>query len=281
MGAPRAGPYAPRVSIAAQPRASGVGELIRTWRRRRNLSQLELSLDSAISARHLSFVETGRANPSREMVLHLCERLEIPLRERNSLLLAAGFAPLYAERALDHEEMAPVRRALEHFLRAHEPYPAVVVDGHWNLISANDALDVLVDGVAPDLLAPPANGLRITLHPEGMAPRILNFAQWSSHMIRRLRRRAAITADLELERLYDEVKQYPDVALEAPAGESEASEVVLPLRIRHGQGDLAFLSTISTFGSAHDITLAELSVEAFYPANAATAQVLFDSIDSG
>ncbi|HEV2980223.1 MAG TPA: helix-turn-helix transcriptional regulator [Solirubrobacteraceae bacterium] len=269
------------MSTAAQPRASGVGELIRTWRRRRNLSQLELSLDSAISARHLSFVETGRANPSREMVLHLCERLEIPLRERNSLLLAAGFAPLYPERALDHEEMAPIRGALEHFLRAHEPYPAVVVDGHWNLISANDALDVLVDGVAPDLLTPPANGLRITLHPQGMAPRILNFAQWSSHMIRRLRRRAAITADLELERLYDEVKLYPDVALEAPAGESEASEVVLPLRIRHSKGDLAFLSTISTFGSAHDITLAELSVEAFYPANAATAKVLFDSIDSG
>jgi transcriptional regulator with XRE-family HTH domain len=272
--------YAAAVSIAAQPRASGVGELIRTWRQRRNLSQLELSLDSAISARHLSFVETGRANPSREMVLHLCERLDIPLRERNSLLLAAGFAPLYAERPLDHEEMAPVRGALEHFLRAHEPYPAVVVDGHWNLISANDALGVLIDGVAPGLLEPPANGLRITLHPDGMAPRILNFAQWSSHLIRRLRRRAAITADVELERLYEEIKEYPNVALEAPAGDSEASEIVLPLRMRHSSGDLTFLSTISTFGSAHDITLAELSVEAFYPANAATAKVLFDSIGS-
>lgn len=272
--------YAAVVNVAAQPRASGVGELIRTWRLRRNSSQLELSLDSAISARHLSFVETGRANPSREMVLHLCERLEIPLRERNGLLLAAGFAPLYAERPLDHEEMAPVRGALEHFLRAHEPYPAVVVDGHWNLISANDALGVLVDGVAPALLQPPANGLRITLHPDGMAPRILNFAQWSSHLIRRLRRRAAITADRELELLYAEVKDYPNVALETPDGESEASEIVLPLRIRHSSGELAFLSTISTFGSAHDITLAELSVEAFYPANAATANVLLDSIGS-
>lgn len=258
-----------------------MGELIRTWRQRRNLSQLELSLDSAISARHLSFVETGRANPSREMVLHLCERLEIPLRERNGLLLAAGFAPLYSERSLDHDEMAPVRSALEHFLRAHEPYPAVVVDGHWNLISANDALGVLVDGVAPGLLAPPANGLRITLHPDGMAPRILNFAQWSSHLIRRLRRRAAITADLELERLYEEVREYPDVELRDAGSDSEASEIVLPLRIRHSSGDLAFLSTISTFGSAHDITLAELSVEAFYPASAATANVLFDAIGSG
>jgi transcriptional regulator with XRE-family HTH domain len=258
-----------------------VGELIRTWRQRRNLSQLELSLDSAISARHLSFVETGRAKPSREMVLHLAERLEIPLRERNGLLLAAGFAPLFAERPLDHEEMAPVRAALEHFLRAHEPYPAVVVDGHWNLISANDALDVLIEDVAPALLEPPANGLRITLHPDGMAPRIVNFAQWSSHLIRRLRRRAAITADAELERLYEEVKQYPHVELEAPASDSDASEVVLPLRIRHGARELAFLSTISTFGSANDITLAELSVEAFYPAHAATAKVLFDSISSG
>jgi transcriptional regulator with XRE-family HTH domain len=269
------------VATSTQAPSSGVGELIRTWRQRRNLSQLELSLDSAISARHLSFVETGRAKPSREMVLHLAERLEIPLRERNGLLLAAGFAPLFAERSLDHEDMAAVRGALEHFLRAHEPYPAVVVDRHWNIVTGNDALDVLLDGVGPALLEPPANGLRITLHPDGMAPRIVNFAEWSSHMIRRLRRRAAITADAELERLYGEVKEYPHVALEPPASESEASEIMLPLRIRHGAHELAFLSTISTFGSANDITLAELSVEAFYPADAATANLLFEAIGAG
>jgi transcriptional regulator with XRE-family HTH domain len=269
------------VAVSAHPRSSGVGELIRAWRQRRNLSQLELSLDSAISARHLSFVETGRANPSREMVLHLAERLEIPLRERNGLLLAAGFAPLFEERPLDHEDMAPVRGALEHFLRAHEPYPAVVVDGRWNLVTGNDALAILTEGVAPALFEPPANGLRITLHPEGMAPRILNFAEWSSHMIRRLRRRAAITADPELERLYDEVKDYPRVVLDSPAGESEAAAIVLPLRLSHDAGELAFLSTISTFGSAHDITLAELSIEAFYPADPATASVLFDLVGPG
>ena len=269
------------MEASTQTRHPGVGELIRTWRQRRNLSQLELSLDSAISARHLSFVETGRANPSREMVLHLAERLEIPLRERNGLLLAAGFAPLFEERALDHADMAPVRGALEHFLHAHEPYPAVVVDGRWNLVTANDALAILTDGVAPPLLEPPANGLRITLHPEGMAPRILNFAEWSSHMIRRLRRRAAITADSELERLYEEVKEYPRVALDSPTAESEASEIVLPLRMRHEARELAFLSTISTFGSAHDITLAELSIEAFYPANARTANRLLADIGAG
>jgi transcriptional regulator with XRE-family HTH domain len=265
------------MAASTHTRDSAVGELIRTWRHRRNLSQLELSLDSAISARHLSFVETGRAKPSREMVLHLAERLEIPLRERNGLLLAAGFAPLFEERPLDHEEMAPVRGALEHFLRAHQPYPAVVVDGRWHLVTANHALSVLTEGVAADLLEPPANALRITLHPEGMAPRILNFAEWSSHMIRRLRRRAAITADPELERIYEEVKDYPCVTLDSPAAESEASEIVLPLRLRHEAGELAFLSTISTFGSAHDITLAELSIEAFYPADAATATMLFDA----
>jgi transcriptional regulator with XRE-family HTH domain len=274
----RARLYAARVAVSAHQQPSGVGELLRSWRQRRNLSQLELSLDSAISARHLSFVETGRAKPSREMVLHLAERLEIPLRERNGLLLAAGFAPLFEERPIDHEDMAPVREALEHFLRAHEPYPAVVVDGRWNLITANDALAILTAGVASALLEPPANGLRITLHPEGMAPRIVNFAEWSSHMIRRLRRRAAITADVELERLYEEVRGYPHVTLEAP--ESEAREIVLPLRLRSDAGELAFLSTISTFGSARDITLAELSIEAFYPADAATAAVLFEVIGS-
>ncbi len=175
----------------ATTQISGVGELLRAWRQRRNLSQLELSLESAISTRHLSFVETGRAKPSREMVLHLANRLEVPLRERNNMLLAAGFAPVYGERPLDDTDMTPVREALDRFLHAHEPYPAVVLDGRWNLAMANGALGLLTDGVAPELLQPPANALRVSLHPDGMAPRIGNLAEWSAHLLHRLRRRIA------------------------------------------------------------------------------------------
>ncbi|MDQ6835566.1 MAG: helix-turn-helix transcriptional regulator [Actinomycetota bacterium] len=252
----------------------GVGELLRAWRQRRNLSQLELSLESAISTRHLSFVETGRARPSREMVLHLAERLEVPLRERNSLLLAAGFAPLYGERPLNDVDMTPVREALDRFLGAHEPYPAVVVDGRWNMLGANGALRLLLAGVAPHLLGPPANVLRVALHPEGMAPRIANFAQWSSHLLHRLRRSAAVTADPELEALYAELRTYPGVESDSSGDGASGAEIVLPLRLRAGDEELTLLSTISTFGTATDVTLAELSVEAFYPADAQTASAL-------
>jgi transcriptional regulator with XRE-family HTH domain len=175
-----------------------IGELLRGWRRRRNLSQLELSLSASVSSRHVSFIETGRSRPSREMVLRLAEELEVPLRERNSLLLAAGYAPVYTERALDTPEMETVRQALERFLRAHEPYPAVVVNRYHDLISANDALDVLLDGVAPELLAPPANGMRIALHPDGMAPKTLNLPEWSAHLMHRIRRQLQITGDPRL-----------------------------------------------------------------------------------
>jgi transcriptional regulator with XRE-family HTH domain len=260
--------------MAVSTHAAGVGELLRTWRRRRSLSQLELSLDSAISTRHLSFVETGRARPSREMVLHLAERLEIPLRERNRLLLAAGFAPLFAERSMDDEEMAPAREVLERFLRAHEPYPAIVIDGRWNIVASNDALGALLDGVAPALREPPSNALRISLHPDGLAPQIVNYAQWSSHLMARLRRRAVITADRELERLYEELATYPGVELETSSVDDIAMEIMLPLRLRHPEGELVLLSTLSTFGTAHDITLAELSIEAFYPADRRTATAL-------
>lgn len=262
------------MAVVNQTASAGVGELLRSWRKARNLSQLELSLDSAISARHLSFVETGRARPSREMVLHLAEQLDIPLRDRNRLLLAAGFAPAYGERPLEDEEMEPVREALARFLAAHDPYPAVVVDGHWNLVSANEALGVLVDGVAPELMEPSANALRITLHPAGMAPRIANFGEWSAHMLHRLRQRAAITADPELEALYRELKTYPHVEVHTSRAHSPGDDIVLPLQLRHRAGPLTLLSTISTFGTANDITLAELSVEAFYPADAHTSAVL-------
>jgi len=262
--------------------ATTIGELLRSWRRRRSLSQLELSLNAAISSRHLSFVETGRARPSREMVLHLAEELQVPLRERNGLLLAAGYAPAYAERPLDTPDMDSVRQAIDRFLRAHEPYPAVVVDRHHDLVAANDALTLVLEGVSPDLLEPPANALRVALHPRGMAPRTVNLGEWSAHLLARLRREVQITGDPELARLYDELVAYPGVEVTPPQHELRPSDIVLPLRLRDlGDGkELAFFSTLSTFGTPMDITLAELSIEAFYPANAHTAMRLLNGIDA-
>ncbi|WP_320669400.1 helix-turn-helix domain-containing protein [Patulibacter defluvii] len=259
-----------------------VGELLRDWRQRRNLSQMEVSLDSAVSSRHLSFIETGRARPSREMVLHLAERLEVPLRERNRLLLAAGFAPEYRERSLDDAEMAPVRDALDRFLRAHEPFPALVVDGHWNMVAANAGIGIVTAGVAPELLADgPPNALRLALHPDGLAPRIANFADWSGHLMHRLRRAAAITADPRLQELHDELADYPGVERDPPHGHGVGEELVLPLRLRHEGHELELFSTMTTFGSAVDITLTELSVEAFYPADEATTAILREVVAAG
>jgi transcriptional regulator with XRE-family HTH domain len=228
-----------------------------------------------VSARHLSFIETGRAHPSREMILHLADRLDVPLRERNRLLLAAGYAPLFAEHSLDGEEMTPIREALDRFLQAHEPYPAVVVDRHWNLVLANRAVGLLTEGVAPELLEPPANALRITLHPHGMAPHILNFADWSGHLLRRLRRQVTVTADQELERLYGELAGYPGVNTDKTSFEvPTADEIVLPLQLRRAETNLALFSTVTVFGTALDVTLAELAIEAFYPADDQTAATL-------
>jgi transcriptional regulator with XRE-family HTH domain len=261
------------MAVAAGP-TPRVGELLRSWRQRRNLIQLELALDSEVSTRHLSFIETGRARPSREMVLHLAEQLAVPLRDRNGLLLAAGYAPLHGERPADSAEMQPVREALDRFLRAHEPYPAVLVDRYWNLVTANAATGVLTDGVAPHLLEPPANALRATLHPEGMAPRIVNLAEWSAHLLHLVRRRAATTGDEELRRLHAELAAYPGGDSGAPRAASLDAEIVLPLRLRTAGGVLSFLSTQTTFGTAADITVEELSIEAFYPTHAATAAAL-------
>jgi transcriptional regulator with XRE-family HTH domain len=257
-----------------------VGQLLRGWRRRRNLSQLELSLSASVSSRHVSFIETGRARPSREMVLRLAEELEVPLRERNSLLLAAGYAPVYAERPLGAPEMDAVREALDRFLRAHEPYPAVVVNRYHDLVSANDALDMLLEGVAPELLEPPANAMRVALHPDGMAPRTLNLPEWSAHLLHRVHRQLQITGDPRLEELYDELASYPGVAESPPRGDQHPVEIVLPLRLRdlRGDGELVFFSTLSTFGTAVDVTLAELAIEAFYPADARTAMRLLSSV---
>jgi transcriptional regulator with XRE-family HTH domain len=263
---------------ATAAEALPVGSMLRSWRQRRNLSQLELALDADVSARHISFLETGRSRPSREMVIRLAGELEVPLRERNRLLLAAGYAPAYGERSLDAPEMSPVREALDRFLRAHEPYPALVVDRHHNLLAANDALEVLLDGVAAHLLEPPANALRVALHPEGIAARTLNLGDWSAHLLRGLRREAQATGDPALIELYEELRTYPGVDASKAAMEIEPGDIILPLRIRDGAGELSFFSTLSTFGTPADITLAELSIEAFYPASAATAARLLEDV---
>jgi transcriptional regulator with XRE-family HTH domain len=267
--------------VAAATAPTPIGELLRSWRRRRNLSQLELALNAAVSARHVSFLETGRARPSREMVIRLAEELEIPLRERNSLMLAAGYAPIHEERQLSAPEMATVRQALDRFLRAHEPYPALVVDRHHNLLTANDALELLLDGVDPELLEPPANAMRIALHPRGVAPRTVNLPEWSAHLLQRVRREAQATGDPQLSALYRELAAYPGVQLTMPHADILPGDIVLPLRLRDadGRGELAFFSTLSTFGSAADITVSELAIEAFYPANANTATRLLRMID--
>ncbi len=247
-----------------------VGPLLRDWRRRRRLSQLDLALEAGVSARHVSFVETGRARPSAEMVLHLAEQLEVPLRERNQLLLAAGYAPHYGQRALDEPEMAPVREALELVLAAHEPYPAVVVDRGWNLVSANRSAAGLMEGIAPELLG---NVLRATLHPDGLAPRIVNLGEWRAHLLERLARQAAVTGDASLLALHEELRGYPAPAYDGAVG--PAGDVFVPLRLRSREGrELRFFSTIATFGTAVDVTVAELSIESFFPADAATVAVL-------
>lgn len=249
-----------------------VGERLRQWREHRRLSQLDLALLAEISTRHLSFVETGRASPSREMVLRLAEQLEVPLRERNDLLLSAGFAPAYPETPVDAPHMAAVRDALRQVLGGHEPYPAVVVDRRWNLVDANRSVQVFMDQMPPELLEPPINVLRASLHPAGMAPRIVNLAEWRKHILDRLRRQVELTADGELAALFAELRGYPGGYAEATS--SGASAVVAPLRIRHGDGELAFFSIVASFGTPIDITVAELAIESFYPADEYTAATL-------
>jgi transcriptional regulator with XRE-family HTH domain len=252
-----------------------VGLLLRDWRKRRHLSQLDLALEAGVSNRHLSFVETGRARPSAELVMHLAEQLDVPLRERNGLLLAAGYAPAYGQRDLAEPEMGPVREALQRVLAGHEPYPALVVDRHWGMVDANRAVALLTAGVAAHLLEPPVNVLRLALHPEGLAPRVVNLAEWRAHLLDRLGRQAVASGDPALGVLYEELAAYPCGGERSPPPDLTASEVAVPLRLRvgdvEGDGELAFISTITTFGTAVDITVSELSIEAFFPADEATA----------
>ena len=258
-----------------------VGEHLRSWRQRRRVSQLDLSLQAGISARHLSFVETGRSKPSSGLILRLTEELDVPLRERNALLLAGGFAPAYPEHGLDAPPLSAITEAMRQVITAHMPNPALAVDGHWELIDANDAVFWLVEGTSTELMDPPVNVLRVSLHPDGMAPRVLNLAQWRQHALFRLRRQADRSGDPFLHELYEELSGYPgdDGAQGAGGvngtnGAGEAADVVLPMRIRVGDAELSFLSTTTVFGSPLDVTVAELAIESFYPADPATASFM-------
>jgi transcriptional regulator with XRE-family HTH domain len=251
-----------------------VGDLLRNWRQRRRLSQLDLALEAEISTRHLSFIETGRSQPSREMVLHLAERLEVPLRERNLLLNAAGYAPVFPERPLSDPALEPARRAVELVLKGHEPYPALAVDRHWNLIAANGAVGPLVASADPELLRPPVNVLRLSLHPRGLAPRIANLAEWRTHLLERLRRQVEATADPQLAALMDELASYPAPREPETAPTPDYAGVLVPMRLTTDAGTLSFFSTTTVFGTPVDVTLSELALEAFFPADEATAEAL-------
>jgi transcriptional regulator with XRE-family HTH domain len=249
-----------------------VGDLLRDWRRRRRLSQLELSTEAGISSRHLSFLETGRSRPSREMVLRLTERLDVPLRERNGLLMAAGFAPVYPERSIDAPEMRPARQALNRVLDGHEPYPAVVVDRAWNLVMANEAAMLFFEDVPEELTRPPVNVHRFALHPRGLAARVVNLPEVRAHLIARMARQVSLTGDPELAALHEETRAYGAGVEDAPHEPSH--DIALPTRLRYGDRVLSFFSTVTTFGTAEDVTLAELAIEAFFPADDETATFL-------
>jgi transcriptional regulator with XRE-family HTH domain len=254
-----------------------VGEYLREWRQRRRMSQLDLACEADISTRHLSFMETGRSMPSREMALHLAERLDIPLRERNALLVAAGYAPVFPERQLEDPALQPARKAMELVLAGHEPYPALAVDRHWTLIASNNAVSPFLEGVDPALLQPSCNVLRLSLHPSGLAPRIANYAQWRAHLFERLRRQIDITADPVLADLFNELLAYPAPAgaqAHIPAPDREYGNLVVPLQIMTDSGTLSFISTITVFGTPVDVTLSELALESFFPADAHTGEIL-------
>lgn len=263
------------------------GEYLREWRQRRRLSQLDLALEAEISTRHLSFMETGRSVPSREMVLRLSERLDIPLRERNALLVAAGYAPVYSERRLDEPAAEPARKAMELVLAGHEPYPALAIDRHWNLVMYNKAVPALLAGVAPELMTPPVNVLRLSLHPHGLAPQIVNYWEWRNHLFARLRQQIAITGDEVLESLMSELAGYPPpdnqarrnfpaagVGGHGTAVSNEYGDVVVPLQFSTEAGVLSFIGTTTVFGTPVDVTVSELALESFFPADAKTAEIL-------
>lgn len=251
------------------------GKLIREWRARRRMSQLDLAAEADISQRHLSFVESGRAVPSREMVLHLAEQLDIPLRQRNQILLAAGYAPTFGERRLDDPSLAPAMAAVELVLKSHEPFPSIAVDRHWNLVAGNAAIGPLIEDIADiSLLTPPVNVLRLSLHPRGLAPRIVNLHEWRTHLIERLKRQTDASGDPVLAKLEQELIAYPSAPPTSRATHPDIAAIAHPLRLRIGKEILSFISTITVFGTPLDVTLSELAIESFFPADPETAAAL-------
>ncbi|MEU8842134.1 helix-turn-helix domain-containing protein [Streptomyces roseus] len=256
-----------------------VGALLRTWRERRGISQLELAGRADSSSRHISFIETGRSRPSKEMVLRLADHLDVPVRERNTLLLAAGYAPHYAQTPLDDPSMGTLREGLERLLTGYEPYPALVVDAVYDVVAANRGIAMLLDGLPEHLLLPPLNAMRITLHPQGLAPRIRNLGEWRGHLLAQMERQIALSRSEPLRALYEEVSGYPvdtgPQLAEPGAGPGEgAAYIALPLLIEHEGHLLSFVSSIATFNTPMDVTVAELAVETLLPADAATAKFL-------
>jgi transcriptional regulator with XRE-family HTH domain len=248
-----------------------VGSLLREWRQRRRLSQLELACDAGISTRHLSFVETGRAQPSRDMLLHLSEQLEVPVRERNVLLVAAGYAPIFPERPLADPALAAARAAIDLVLERQKPYPAFALDRHWRIVASNAALPQLYDGVAPELMQPPVNAMRLSLHPRGLAPRIANLGEWRAHLLYRLRREVELTADPVLIELLQEVSGYPMRSHQPLQMKGIEHDIAVPFRIETKAGVLSFFSMTTVFGTPVDVMLSELALELFFPADDETA----------
>lgn len=253
------------------------GNLLREWRKRRRLSQLDLACEAEISTRHLSFVETGRSQPSREMVLHLAERLDIPLRERNILLIAAGFAPVFSEKPLADPALDSARKIIDMALAVHEPYPALAINRHWMLVASNTAIAPLIAGLDPSLMQPPVNVLRLSLHPQGLARRIANFSEWRAHILTRLRHQIDVSADPVLAELFTELSTYP-IPETTPNNKSsqifDFSDVAIPFQLSTPDGILSYLSTTTVFGTPVEITLSELAIESFYPADSQTAEIM-------
>lgn len=259
----------------ASPAGQGIGPLLRAWREQRRVSQLELALRADSSARHISFIETGRSRPSEEMVLRLAEHLDVPVRERNALLLAAGYAPRYPETPLDDPALDALRAGMERLIQGYEPYPALVVDAMYNVHAANRGILTLLDGIPEHLLTPPLNAMRLTLHPEGLAPRIRNLREWRGHLLAQMDRQIALHRSEPLRRLYEEVAAYP-VPEETPGAEpaEPVPYFALPMQIEHEGRVLSFISSISTFNTPMDVTVAELAIETLLPADPATVKYL-------
>lgn len=258
------------MSMHTQP----VGEMLREWRQRRRLSQLAFACDAEISARHLSFLETGRSKPSRDMLLHLAERLEMPFRERNALLIAAGYAPVYSETRLDSPDAAAARRAVDLVLASYEPFPALAVDRHWNLVAANAALPLFLAGIPEELLQPPVNVLRLSLHPQGLGSRIENLGEWRAHIFDRLQQQIELANDEELAALVKELEAYPGGKKPSEGYKSEYGGLIVPLKLKTDAGTLSFFTTTTVFGTAVDITFSELVIESFMPGDAFTAETV-------